>query len=126
MTEDGLDLLCVVPTNEKVFKTPVENVEGMPYDTFLYGLVCCHSLTIIDNQIVGDPLDLKASASTIIYECFFISDLFQMFESTKWVMDEFDVADNNKFDMLFPTVLKPPKNRAPANQNLTEEPQIGE
>lgn len=98
-----------MPAATKAFKSPIETVENMPYDTFLYGLVCCHSLTIIDNQIVGDPLDLK------------------MFESTKWVMEEMnDVADNNRFNMLFPTVLKPPKNRATLNQNLSEEPQIGE
>lgn len=76
----------------------------MPYDTFVCGLVSCHSLTIIDKQIVGDPLDLK------------------MFESTKWVMEDHDVADNNKFNMIFPTVLKPPKNRE--NQNL-DDLQIG-
>ncbi|CAG9767851.1 unnamed protein product [Ceutorhynchus assimilis] len=107
LTEDGLDLLCVVPTNEKLFNSPVSTVDTMPYDTFHRGLVCCHSLTIIDNQIVGDPLDLK------------------MFESTKWQMDESELADNNKFNMIFPTVFKPPKNTAHPNENLDEELQIG-
>lgn len=32
-----------------------------------------------------------------------------MFESTKWILEEPEVDDNNKFDMIFPTVLKPPK-----------------
>lgn len=41
-----------------------------------------------------------------------------MFESTKWVMEEHDIADNNKFNMMFPTVLKPPKNRPSSQQNL--------
>lgn len=31
-----------------------------------------------------------------------------MFESTKWILEEPEVDDNNKFDMIFPTVLKPP------------------
>ncbi|XP_018576718.1 probable cation-transporting ATPase 13A3 [Anoplophora glabripennis] len=106
LTEDGLDLLCVVPIEEKGFRMPVKNVESLPYNLFVYGLVSCHSLTIIDKQIVGDPLDLK------------------MFESTKWVMEEHDVADNNKFNMIFPTVLKPPKNRPSSQQNL-EGLQIG-
>lgn len=44
--------------------------------------------------------------------------MLQMFESTKWVMEEHDVADNNKFNMIFPTVLKPPKNRPSSQQNL--------
>ncbi|KAH1018274.1 hypothetical protein HUJ05_006079 [Dendroctonus ponderosae] len=108
LTEDGLDLLCVVPTQAASFITPVSNVEAMRFDTFLYGLVCCHSLNIIDNQIVGDPLDLK------------------MFESTKWAMEEMSgLAENNKFNVLFPTVFKPPKNRSGPNQNLSEDPQIG-
>ncbi|EFA04812.1 polyamine-transporting ATPase 13A3 isoform X2 [Tribolium castaneum] len=104
LTEDGLDLLCVVPIKAKNFHMPVKKVSCLPYDTFVCGLVSCHSLTIIDKQIVGDPLDLK------------------MFESTKWVMEEHDIADNNKFNMIFPTVLKPPKNRE--NQNL-DDLQIG-
>mgnify|MGYP005983604885 FL=1 len=92
LTEDGLDLLCVVPIKEKNFHMPVKKVSALPSDVFFCGLVSCHSLTIIDKQIVGDPLDLK------------------MFESTKWVMEEHDVADNSKFNMIFPTVLKPPRN----------------
>jgi cation-transporting ATPase 13A2 len=104
LTEDGLDLLCVVPIKEKNFHMPVKRVSSLPYDVFVCGLVSCHSLTIIDKQIMGDPLDLK------------------MFESTKWVMEEHDIADNSKFDMIFPTVLKPPKNRE--NQNM-DDLQIG-
>ncbi|XP_060532708.1 polyamine-transporting ATPase 13A3 isoform X2 [Cylas formicarius] len=107
LTEDGLDLLCVVPVRDKIFRQAVSVVDSMPYDTFVFGLVCCHSLTIINKQIVGDPLDLK------------------MFESTKWVMEEYEVADSNKFDMLFPTVLKPPKNRSPENHHLEDDLQIG-
>ncbi|RZB40829.1 E1-E2 ATPase and/or Hydrolase like2 domain containing protein, partial [Asbolus verrucosus] len=107
LTEDGLDLLCVVPIKDKNFYMPVKKVSSLPYNVFVCGLVSCHSLTIIDKQIVGDPLDLK------------------MFESTKWVMEEHDVDDNSKFNMIFPTVLKPPKNRPVENQNLDEELQIG-
>lgn len=101
MTEDGLDLLCVVPISGKQFSLPVSNVESLPYNVFVCGLVCCHSLTIIDKQITGDPLDIK------------------MFESTKWAIEEHDVSDNSKFDLIFPTVLKPPKNR-PADSRLEE------
>lgn len=32
-----------------------------------------------------------------------------MFESTKWIMEEPDVDDNNKINMMFPTVFKPSK-----------------
>lgn len=59
LTEDGLDLLCVVPITTRQFSAPVNQVESLPYNIFVCGLVCCHSLTIIDKQITGDPLDLK-------------------------------------------------------------------
>lgn len=49
-----------------------------------------------------------------------------MFESTKWALEEMsNLAENNKFNVLFPTVFKPPKNRSGPNQNLSEDPQIG-
>lgn len=98
MTEDGLDLLCVVPINNGGFQTAVKQVETLPYNTFVCGLVTCHSLTLINKQLAGDPLDLK------------------MFESTKWDLEEPDVADNTKFNVLYPTVVKPPKNRCSENQ----------
>lgn len=47
-----------------------------------------------------------------------------MFESTKWVLEEPEVDDNNKFDMIFPTVLKPPK-RDHISQSEIDEFQIG-
>lgn len=40
-----------------------------------------------------------------------------MFESTKWTIEEVDVADNTKFNMIYPTVMKPPKNRHNTQQN---------
>lgn len=107
LTEDGLDLLCVVPVENQTFQVPVKQVDTLPYNTFVSGLVSCHSLTIIDKQIVGDPLDLK------------------MFESTKWTMEEQDVADSSNFHMLFPTVVKPPKNYSVEYQNVEEDLQIG-
>nr|CAI5817421.1 unnamed protein product [Callosobruchus analis] len=108
LTEDGLDLLCVVPIQNKRFKQSVSNVETMPYDKLLYGLVSCHSLTIIDKQIVGDPLDMK------------------MFDSTKWVMEEYEVADNSKFNIIYPTVFKPPKSSASKPQDFEfDDLQIG-
>lgn len=44
-----------------------------------------------------------------------------MFESTKWTIEDQDIADNTKFNMIFPTVLKPPKNRYSENQNVDME-----
>lgn len=93
-------MLCVVPIIHKFFAIPVKTVETMALNTFFSGLVSCHSLTIIDKQITGDPLDLK------------------MFESTKWEIEEHDTADSAKFNMMFPTVVKPP---AKTNSPLKDE-----
>lgn len=30
-----------------------------------------------------------------------------MFESTEWVLEEPDVNDNSKFDLVFPSIVKP-------------------
>lgn len=98
-------MLCVVPVHNKYFSIPVVTIENMQDTTFFCGMVSCHSLTIIDKQITGDPLDLK------------------MFESTKWLIEEHDTSDNTKFNMIFPTVLKPPV-ATPSHDEL-EEMQIG-
>lgn len=83
-------MLCVVPIRDRYFGIPIRSVSTMQRETFLFGLASCHSLTIIDKNLTGDPLDLK------------------MFESTTWIMEEHDTSDNTKFNMIFPTVIKPP------------------
>lgn len=32
-----------------------------------------------------------------------------MFEATGWHLEEPEVDDNSKFDMMFPTIVKPPE-----------------
>ncbi|XP_076635003.1 polyamine-transporting ATPase anne boleyn [Colletes latitarsis] len=91
LTEDGLDMWGVVPSFDKKFQMHVKDITTLPLNDVLIGMVTCHGITIIDNQPVGDPLDLK------------------MFESTGWTLEEPDVSDTSKFSMLFPTVVRPPK-----------------
>jgi len=91
LTEDGLDMWGVVAVSDKKFQFPVKDITGMPLSEVLIGMATCHGITIIDNQLVGDPLDLK------------------MFESTGWTLEEPDVSDTSKFSMLFPTIVRPAK-----------------
>ncbi|XP_049844952.1 polyamine-transporting ATPase 13A3 isoform X1 [Schistocerca gregaria] len=93
LTEDGLDMWGVVPVQNSTFLTPQRAVSCLNNDEFVFGMATCHSLTIIDGDLSGEPLDLK------------------MFESTGWQLEEHDIEDTSKFDMLFPTVVKPPKGR---------------
>lgn len=62
LTEDGLDMWGVVPVADRKFQVPLKCVDKLDYnEEFLVGMVTCHSLTIIDGKLSGDPLDLKVS-----------------------------------------------------------------
>ncbi|XP_055312779.1 polyamine-transporting ATPase 13A3 isoform X2 [Sitodiplosis mosellana] len=92
LTEDGLDMWGVVPTSStNLFQIPLRDVERLPYDHLLYGMATCHSITIMNGELKGDPLDLK------------------MFESTNWILEEANISDDTKYDLLFPTIVRPPK-----------------
>lgn len=45
----------------------VQNVTHLPRGPFLAAMATCHSLTRIEGELTGDPLDMK------------------MFEATEWV-----------------------------------------
>ncbi|CAH1240760.1 ATP13A3 [Branchiostoma lanceolatum] len=84
LTEDGLDLWGVVPADMSV----VRNAADLPRGPLLAAMASCHSLTLIEGEMTGDPLDLK------------------MFEATDWLLEE-PGPDNTRFDILAPTVVKP-------------------
>lgn len=89
LTEDGLDMWGVLPAKDAKFCDVIKKVSSMPLEPFLIGMATCHSLTIIDGQLSGDPLDLK------------------MFEATDWVLEEPDIDETNQFDTMTPTVVRP-------------------
>lgn len=92
LTEDGLDMYGVVPkTVTNSLQMPLKQIERLALDHLLFGMVTCHSITLMNGEMKGDPLDLK------------------MFESTGWNLEEANVSDDTKYDLLFPTVVKPPK-----------------
>lgn len=112
LTEDDLSFNEVVPLiesecefgepfDEEVLQTDHKQIErdhhllteDGEYSPLMVCLAACHSLTIIDQKVIGDPLDL------------------QMFEATGWILEEPDVDDENKFDLLAPTVVRPPKRK---------------
>ena len=95
LTEDGLDLHSVIGTATNVdgdldFLPPREDVSELDDSSALMTcLASCHSITLIDNELVGDPLDVK------------------MFESTGWEFEEPGPSkDENKFDQLMHAVVR--------------------
>lgn len=67
LTEDGLNLWGVIPSLNGRFADPQFEPSELPRGPLLESMAACHSLTLIENVLSGDPLDL------------------QMFQSTKWV-----------------------------------------
>ena len=76
LTEDGLDILGVrgLDRNEHRFGELLEDIRdlatGHSKATLLYGLATCHSLQVVDGEVIGDPLDVK------------------MFTFTRWTLEE--------------------------------------
>ncbi|BES87473.1 cation-transporting atpase [Nesidiocoris tenuis] len=90
LTEDGLDLWGTVPVMNSKFLIPLRDLKVLRPNHLLRALVTCHSITIIDGNLAGDPLDIK------------------IFESSGWILEEPAISDDTKFDLLAPTTVKPP------------------
>ena len=78
LTEDGLDILGVRGQERGAnrFGELIEDAVDIPAPlgrekcSFLHALATCHSLKVIEGEVIGDPLDAK------------------MFEFTGWTLDE--------------------------------------
>lgn len=91
----------VVPmATTNLFQIPLRQVDRLPSENLLFGMVTCHSITIMNGEMKGDPLDLK------------------MFESTGWILEEANVADDTKYDLLFPTIVRPPIRSSQIDLNM--------
>ncbi|KAK3798586.1 hypothetical protein RRG08_031597 [Elysia crispata] len=88
LTEDGLNMHGVVGISKSRFEPLVKEASRMSSGPLLTAMAACHSLTIIEEQLVGDPLDLI------------------MFEATEWELLE-PGQDETRFDMMTPTIVRP-------------------
>jgi cation-transporting ATPase 13A3/4/5 len=66
----------------------------------LKAMASCHSLTYIHGILSGDPLDLK------------------MFEFTEWDLIEFSTNENENYDKISPTVVRPKSRHDEPNDKL--------
>ncbi|RZF39245.1 hypothetical protein LSTR_LSTR010339 [Laodelphax striatellus] len=104
LTEDGLDMWGVEGVEQNAFQPPVKQpAQQLSKNSHLLAaMATCHSLLLIDGACSGDPIDLK------------------MFESTGWTFEDPEVNDTNKFDLIFPTIARPPKPANSANQEKVD------
>ncbi|CAH8487038.1 unnamed protein product [Schistosoma turkestanicum] len=89
LTEDGLDMWGIIPYEDGLFRDPELEPSELGNGPLIECLATCHSLTLIEGVLSGDPLDLK------------------MFQSTKWEFIE-EAADHCKFEMAVPAIVRPP------------------
>ncbi|XP_021372872.1 probable cation-transporting ATPase 13A3 isoform X2 [Mizuhopecten yessoensis] len=91
LTEDGMNMQGLHLVKDGSFTDEVEDKSIAmlePEMPVMAAMASCHSLTIIDNELCGDPLDLI------------------MFQATGWDLEE-PGQEHSRFDMMVPTVVKP-------------------
>lgn len=64
LTEDGLDVWGVMEGGAAGFSELVREPRLLPPGAMLWGLACCHTVTLMKGQPLGDPLELKMVEST--------------------------------------------------------------
>ncbi|XP_077551510.1 polyamine-transporting ATPase 13A3-like [Haemaphysalis longicornis] len=104
LTDGGLDLWGILAAHSQTFTGPFGGPGDMPARSpIVVAMATCHTLTSVDQELVGDPLDLA------------------MFHATRWVMEE-PAADAVQYDVLTPTVVKPrpSQGRAPSQELLLQ------
>uniref|UniRef100_A0A3Q3RG26 Polyamine-transporting ATPase 13A3 n=1 Tax=Mastacembelus armatus TaxID=205130 RepID=A0A3Q3RG26_9TELE len=105
LTEDGLDLWGVQRVENGSFHLSEESAykQNLVKSHFVACMATCHSLTKIEGQLSGDPLDLK------------------MFEATGWTLEEATEEETSLHNRIMPTVVRPPKQLLPPEPVVSPE-----
>ncbi|KAM6921450.1 polyamine-transporting ATPase 13A3 [Xenentodon cancila] len=105
LTEDGLDLWGIQRVETGSFHPSEGNPskEHLVKTHFVACMATCHSLTKIEGQLSGDPLDLK------------------MLEATGWILEEATEEETSLHNRIMPTVVRPPKQLLPPEPALSPE-----
>uniref|UniRef100_A0A3B5PQT5 Polyamine-transporting ATPase 13A3 n=1 Tax=Xiphophorus maculatus TaxID=8083 RepID=A0A3B5PQT5_XIPMA len=109
LTEDGLDMWGVQRVEGGRFHLSEESAhkENLVKSQFVACMATCHSLTKIEGQLSGDPLDLK------------------MFEATGWILEEATEEETALHNRIMPTVVRPPKQLLPSQPDESSLYEIG-
>lgn len=110
LTEDGLDMWGVVEADatDRSLQPPAREPQELGAGPLRSAMACCHSLSLIDGEHAGDPLDVR------------------MFEFTKWelVPEEEDVVDregenDEEEEENVPTVVRAPPGEDEGPREIT-------
>uniref|UniRef100_A0A8C7UX09 Cation-transporting ATPase n=1 Tax=Oncorhynchus mykiss TaxID=8022 RepID=A0A8C7UX09_ONCMY len=103
LTEDGLDLWGIQRVENGSFSPPEDDPanETLVRSSFVSCMATCHSLTKLEGELSGDPMDLK------------------MFNATGWILEEPTEEETALHNPIMPTVVRPPKQVLPeVNQEV--------
>ncbi|KAJ3600011.1 hypothetical protein NHX12_033963 [Muraenolepis orangiensis] len=105
LTEDGLDLWGIQRVENGSFQLSEQSAykECLVKSQFVACMATCHSLTKIEGQLSGDPLDLK------------------MLEAISWTLEESTEEETALHERIMPTVVRPPKELLPPQPAASPE-----
>ncbi|KAB8232178.1 putative P-type ATPase [Aspergillus alliaceus] len=123
LTEDGLDVLGVRTVNQNMglsdllsdvtlgppaFSASDTSQNLRKRNTIIHVMATCHSLRVVDDELLGDPLDVK------------------MFQFTGWSYQEGGShgpeRPDSKFETIMPSVARPPTiSQTPREDNSTNQ-----
>ncbi|XP_076828883.1 polyamine-transporting ATPase 13A3-like isoform X2 [Brachyhypopomus gauderio] len=109
LTEDGLDLWAIQRVEEGRFCVLDQQVsaDSLTRSAFVACMATCHSLTRIEGELSGDPLDLK------------------VFCSTGWILEEGTEEETVLHNPIMPTVVRPPVHpRADRTSTMASEQSV--
>ncbi|XP_062505188.1 polyamine-transporting ATPase 13A3-like [Corticium candelabrum] len=98
LTEDGLDLYGVIPCLYRQFQKMIPEGSDTPDGHLLFAMATCHTLTYIDGELAGDPIDLK------------------MFQATGWVIEEHG-EESTHYQRMIECEIKP-RNAIPVTEEM--------
>ena len=97
LTEDGLDycgVMAAASLDNDCFSSSLQ--VHSDNDQIIAAMATCHSLTLIDGELCGDPLD------------------FKMFQATGWDIEEGGACETERYGQIIPTIVKPKSTAADA------------
>lgn len=89
LTEDSLDISGVVPVENGRFDRAVKDISHLPNSPLVKALATCHSLTKVDEKLLGHTLDVK------------------IFEAIGWDLEEPMFGDEVPFERMPPRIVFP-------------------
>ncbi|CAN7980624.1 unnamed protein product [Ixodes pacificus] len=89
LTEDSLDISAVIPSENAILQPVIQDLTNLAHSPLLVALATCHSLHMINGEMVGYSLDSKT------------------FQAIDWVLEEPKSSDAVNFERTPARIVRP-------------------